>query len=272
MGALLFLGVLALLIFFLFRKPSNQRNWSSDQEILPSISTYGDLVTLHNVRNARYKSTDDYKLQYYNKTFRVSELEKVWLVKEPFGPHLPFKLRAAHVLVSFELSDSSFFSISVEIRKKKGDRFSSIGALKGLFRQFELMYVIADERDVIQLRTNYRKDDVYLYPLRITKETVRDIFSAFQNEVNDLIEHPSFFHTALHNCTTVLIRNLRRNGIALPSWNISYAFPNNIDTLLFSHNVIDTTLSLEEARAHFYITEKAQAADGAEDFSKRIRI
>ena len=263
--------LLGLLVYYYTRKPNHHRDWTEDQQILPSISTYGGLITIHNVRNATYKSKDDYDVRYYDKTFKVGDLESLWLIIEPFGPKLPFNLRAAHVFVSLGLADGSFVSISVEIRKKKGDSFSTRGALNGLLRYYELMYVVADEKDVIQLRTNHREDDVLLYPLDVSKEISQNIFLDFAKEINELYEKPSFFHTITDNCTTILVRNLRKNGIQLPRWNLSYISPAYIDTLFYTQGLIKTNLSLKDARDHFHITKKAQAVNGSSDFSNHIR-
>ncbi|QSH39400.1 DUF4105 domain-containing protein [Candidatus Kaiserbacteria bacterium] len=261
----------AFLMYYYTRKPNHNRNWTPDQQILPSISTYGDLVTIHKVRNATYKSRDDYDVHYYDKTFRTTDLKKLWLIIEPFGPKLPFGLQAAHVFVSFELTDGSFVSVSVEIRKKKGDMFSVGGAINGILRYYELMYVVADEKDVIQLRTNHRKDAVLLYPLELPKETVQNVFKGFTDEINALIENPSFFHTITDNCTTILVRNLRKNNISLPKWSMLYLFPAHLDAVFYSHDLIDTELSLTEAREYFHITKKAQAVNGSSNFSNHIR-
>ncbi|MAJ97223.1 hypothetical protein CL644_02675 [bacterium] len=261
----------AFLIYYYSRKPNHNRNWTLDQKELPSISTYGDLVTIHKVRNATYKNQNDYNVHYYDKTFRITDLKKLWLIIEPFGPTLPFCLQAAHVFVSFELTDGSFVSISVEIRKKEGDMFSIRGAINGILRYYELMYVVADEKDTIQLRTNHRKDDVLLYPLAVPQKTVQNIFKGFVDEINELFEYPSFFHTITHNCTTILVRNFRKNNITLPAWSILYLFPAHVDALFYSQNLIETKLSLKEARKYFHITQVAQKNGDTTDFSKKIR-
>ena len=271
---LLLCSVVTVAVFlasYFTRKPSHDRDWTPDQKVLPSISTYGNVVTVHNIRNATYKNVDTYTVDYYSKTFKRTDIQKLWLALEPFGPELPFGLQAAHVFVSFELLDGSFVSISVEIRKKKGDYFTNRRAINGILRYYELMYVVADEKDVIQLRTNHRKDDVFLYPLRVDEEIVQNIFFAFAEEINELLEKPSFFHTITDNCTTILIRNLRKNGISFPRWHISYLFPSFIDALFYKRNLIDTTLSKEEARNFFHITEKAQNHNGSPHFSNDIR-
>jgi len=270
---LIFIGALLLsfLIYFFIRKPSNNRNWSKDQEILPSVSVYGDFITMHNVRHATYQSRDDYHVDHYDKTFKLSDLKKIWFLVEPFGPKLPLGLRAAHTLISFELQDGSFVSVSAEIRKKHGDVFNGLQSIAGIFREFEIMYVVADERDVIQLRTNHRKDDVRLYPLTIDTKTVQNIFLDYVEEINNLYQSPLFFHTILENCTTTIARHLRENGITLPRWHYTYILPTTLDYLFYKRGLIDTSLSLEDARKYFYITTRAQEIGDVSDFSQQIR-
>lgn len=260
--------LLAFLIYIALRKPSHDRAWSPDQKVLPSISTYGDLVTVHNVRQARYHSVDTYDVAYRDMTFTQDEIEKAWCVIEPFGNWNLFGLKPAHVFLSFELRSGEYLCISPEIRKKKGEKFS---ALKGFFKMYEIMYVLADERDVIQLRTTHRKDAVRLYPLTLSKDHVRALFKDMSQRINEIHTHAVFFNTALHSCTTNLVKHLRNISISLPRFHILYLFPGTLDSLLYTHKLIATTKSLDDAREHFYITEKAQAIGDTENFSQLIR-
>ncbi len=166
--------ILAIILFFLilnlFTKPSNDRNWNDDQAILSYAEINSNLVTIHNIRNFTYASTTSYTANYYDKTFDFNKLQRVWYIVEPFSgipgsahTFLSFEFEGNEVNSSHSSSNPEFVSISVEIRKEKGESFNPI---KGLLNQYELMYVIADERDVIKLRSNYRHDLVYLYPIK----------------------------------------------------------------------------------------------------------
>ena len=108
---------------------------------------------VRNIRNTTYRSTTDYTPAYYDKTFDLDKLTSVWYIVEPFSNWKG----AAHTFLSFGFEDDEYLAISVEIRKEEGEGFS---AFKGLFKQYEVIYVIADERDVITVRTNHRRDDV----------------------------------------------------------------------------------------------------------------
>src|SRR5215217_804857 len=151
----LFVLLVAYVLFVLFTRPRNDRDWSSDQAVLPSATINGPLVTVKNIRNFRYQSADSYTPAYYDKMFNLDDLDSAWFFVEPFG-----KAGAAHTFVSFGFRDKNFVAVSVEIRKEKGESFNPV---QGLLRQYEIMYVIGDERDLVKLRTNYRNDAVHLY-------------------------------------------------------------------------------------------------------------
>ena len=137
-------------------RPSNLRDWSPDQAVLPYAETSGDLVHVHNIRNCRYFSADSFVVQYYDKTYDLRTLETVDFIVVPF-PNLP---RLAHTMLSFGFDGDEHVAVSVEIRREKGETYQF---LRGIMDKYELMYVVGDERDLVKLRTNYRGDDVYLY-------------------------------------------------------------------------------------------------------------
>ena len=132
--------LLPALIVNLITKPSNNRNWNEDQKILPYVDIDDDSILIHNIRNTSYTSTTDYEVKYYDKEFDLNKIKRVWYIVEQFSG-IP---GSAHTFLSFEFENNNYISISVEIRKEKGESYHPV---KGLFNQYELMYVIADERD-----------------------------------------------------------------------------------------------------------------------------
>lgn len=263
---LLGLIILLTLIFItvsLFTTPSHNRDWNIDQAILPYAEINDNLVTIHNVRNFSYESTTSYTPGYYDKTYDLNKIKKVWYMLEPFSG-IP---GSAHTLLSFEFEDDMFVAISAEIRKEKGEGFSPI---KGLFNKFELMYVVADEKDVIKLRSNYRKDDVYVYPAKTTK--ARELFVDMIERVNEIKDKPEFYNTIINNCTTNLVRHV--NTIApgrAPMLTINVVLPAHSDELAYRLGLFDTILSFEEAREHYHINERALKYANSPDFSVKIR-
>jgi len=262
----LLLGFILIEIFLSFKHPSNNRDWNNDQQKLPRAEISGDLVTIKNIRNIEYRATDDYTIHYYDKTYDLRELNKVYFVVEPFSGFVG----AAHTLMSFQFGTSTFVSVSVEIRKEKGESFS---AVKGLFREYELMYVVADERDVIKLRSNYRNDKVYVYPARLSAPSkARDLFLSMLNRANTLAEKPEFYNTLTNTCTTNIVAHINEITPKRVNWlDYRILFPEYSDISAYERGLIDSNLSFEETRAKYLINDRAlQYADDPE-FSLKIR-
>lgn len=274
MGETIFLVFLAVavvigigvIVFLIVTNPSLTRNWSPDQAVMPSIHFLDDeKVRINNIRDIHYRSTRDYDLEFYDRTIDLNDVETAWLAISPFAA-----FGAAHAFVSFGFKDGTYLSISIEIRRKKGKRFTPV---KAFMRQFEMMYVIADESDVIKVRTNRIKYTVRLYPIQAEKARIKAVFLDMLHRADKLGVEPEFYNTLWNNCTTNIIKHTRRfSDKPIPFWDLRYLFPENLDKIAYKLNMIDTHLSYEKAREHFDITEIAQAADDDEDFSKAIRV
>ena len=245
-------------------RPSNDRNWSVDQAILPEAQVNGNLVHIKNIRNFAYRSTEDYTPDYYNKTFDITKLKKVYYIVEPFSDFEG----SAHTFVSFEFEGPEFIAISIEIRKEQGETFS---AFKGLFKRYELMYVIADERDVVKLRSNYRKDQVYIYPIQTTPDRMQKMFLDMVNRANKLKEQPEFYNTLTNTCTTNLANHVNTIAPGRVPLDPRIFLPGYSDKFVYDLGLIDTDLSFEEARTKFHINERAEKHSNSPDFSIKIR-
>ena len=245
------------------RQPSNDREWSEDQKLLPEIEFQGDEITIKNIRNFEYTSETEYVPRYYERTIHLSQIQEVWFIVEPFA-----KLGAAHTFVSFGLNDGTYISVSVEIRKEKGETFS---ALKGILREYELMYVIADEKDVVKLRANYRKDQVYLYPVITTKEKSQELFLALMHRAQDVVAQPEFYNTLDNTCTTNIVSQV--NTIASKPIPMSYKIllPEFSDELAYEHGFFDTSVSLDVLRQRHSINVLSEKYTNDIEYSKRIR-
>lgn len=249
----------------LLTEASNDRDWNIDQAVLPYAEIEGDIVSVHNIRNFSYTSTKEYTPNYYDNTFDLSKLKKVWYVVEPFSG-IP---GSAHTFLSFEFDGDDFVSISVEIRKEKGESYHPV---KGLFNNYELMYVIADERDVIKLRTNFRNDSVYLYPIKVSKEKSRELFLDMIMRTNELKDNPEFYNTITNTCTTNIVSHVNKiSSNKIPMMNMSILFPENSDKLAYELGLIDTELPFSEVRDKYYINDKALRYADDKDFSVKIR-
>ena len=261
---LIFLTILLYAIHGVFSIPRLDRNWTADQQTLPEIHFDNNLVAIKNIRNISYRSIDEYDVSFYDKKIKLDDIKSAWYLVEPFG-----RFGAAHTLASFGFEDGSYIAISAEIRKEAGESFSP---LKGILRNYELTYVIADESDVIKLRTNHRKDEVRLYPIKADKEKIQSVFIDMLKHAQKLAEKPEFYNTITNNCTTNLVRHVRKfSDKNIPWYDLRYLMPEHSDEVAYHAGILDTDLPMDEARQLFSITEKAQHCTDQEDFSACIR-
>lgn len=252
------------IVYALAGRPSNDRDWTPNEAVLPAAEFDGTHVTLRNVRNTTYRSPDDYTPAYYDATFDLTGLRRVWFGVVPFSGSTAL----AHTFLSFEFAGPRFVAISVEARKERGERYHS---LKGLFRRYELMYVVADERDAIGLRTTYRRDAVYLYPMRASAERVRQLFVAMLTRANELRERPRFYHTLTANCTSTIVRHVNSLVPGRVPFSYRWLLPGYADRLAYDLGLIETDLPRDSLRTHFRVTEAAQALADSVAFSTGIR-
>jgi hypothetical protein len=257
--------VLVPILICAVRQPSNNRDWALDQSVLPRVSIHGDQARIRNVRNFRYQSEDRYQASWYDATYDLRELESVWFLVEPFGGWDG----AAHTFVSFGFGEGRYLSISVEIRKEKGERFS---ALRGLLDEYELMYVLGDERDLVLLRSNFRRDDVFLYPVRASHEQMRRMFVEMIGRAEGLARRPEFYNTLTNTCTSNLVRHVNAIVPGRIPLRPGVVFPGYSDRLAWELGLIDTTLTFAQARRHFRINERARRFATDPAFSQRIRV
>jgi hypothetical protein len=256
-----------LLLWWSSIEPSNDRDWQADMARLPHVTREGDMIKVHNIRNFDYRSEFDYTPAWYDKSFDLHKLEGVDLVAVYWmGPAI------AHIFVSFAFAGGDHLAISIEARKEKGEGYST---LKGFFRQYELYYVVADERDVIRLRTNYRRDppeDVYIYRLSgRSLENGRRVLEEYINKINNLNNHPEFYNTLTTNCTTNIWFHSKVNPEHLPfSWKILAS--GYVPEYLYESGMLNNHLPFPDLQRRVHVNARAQAADKAADFSRHIRM
>ena len=192
-------------------QPSNNRDWQPDVAVLPYADITGNQVTIHNIRNCDYRTETDFDVHHYDRTFDLDALRTVDLYLVTWGsPHI------AHTMVSFGFTNGDYVCFSIETRKEKGEDYS---AVKGLFRQFELTYIVADERDLVRLRTNYRQgEEACLYRLQVTPEQGRKLFLDYLRRANELHEHAEWYnahHRQLHDRHPHPARRRRPRAVGL---------------------------------------------------------
>ena len=261
LGALAALFLLVLAWWATFR-PSNDRAWTPDVARLATAEVHGDTLVLHNLRDFDYRSETQFTERWEDRTYDLAKLTGVDLFLSYWGsPDI------AHTIMSWEFSDGQHLAISIETRKERGEEYS---ALRGFFRQYELYYVVADERDVIRLRTNYRDEDVYLYRLRIPVAIARAVLLDYVDTLNDIAERPRFYNALVDNCTTGIRVHVQRVGAARP-WDWRLLVNGRGDEMLYERGVIDTSKPFAELKQASRIAARAKEADLAPDFSQRIR-
>ena len=256
------LPVVAVALWWTSIPPSNTRNWTPDVARTARASFDGNRVTIENIRNFKYRSESDYDQRWETRTYDLDRIRGVDLFLSFWGP-----TQIAHTIASWEFDDGQHLAISIETRKERGESYS---ALRGFFRQYELYYVVADERDLVGLRTNYRGEQVYLYRIRAPASQARALLIDYLAEVNRLADHPRWYNALTQNCTTTIRSHAQNVGAAgRLDWRL---FANgNLDQLLYERGQLDTEIPLVELRASSNITEKAKAAGDSPDFSARIR-
>ena len=256
------LPVVAVALWWASIRPSNTRDWSPDVARTARAAFHGSSVTIQNVRNFKYRSETDYDQRWETRTYNLDRIRGVDLFLSFWGP-----TQIAHTIASWEFDDGQHLAISIETRKEKGESYS---AVRGFFRQYELYYVVADERDLVGLRTNYRGEQVYLYRIRAPASQARALLVDYLNEVNRLMDHPRWYNALTQNCTTA-IRGHAQNAGAGGRLDWRLLANGHLDQLLYERGQINTDLPFAGLRARSNITERAKAADDSPDFSIRIR-
>lgn len=244
-------GVFALLV-----RPSHDRDWVPEQSRMPVATVDGGTLRIADVRNARYRSTREFDLRWEHREYDLGALESAWFLVEPFadwrGP--------AHTFVSFGFRDGRHLAISAEVRKEVGEDYSP---LAGLFRRYELMLVVGDERDLIGLRAAHRRDAVHLYRLNASPAQARALLIALLDRANELAERPAFYNTLTANCTTAIVDavDALAPGVIPFSWRTR--LPGYSDDLAFDLGLIDTDLARGRYREAHRIDGLARDAEVA---------
>lgn len=254
-----FAGVLG---WWLAIPPRNDRDWLLDVARTATAEMKANRVTVHNLRNFDYRSEADFTERWETRSYDLDQLRGFGLFICFWGP-----TAIAHTIASWEFADGPPLAISIETRKEKGETYS---AVRGFFRQFEVYYVVADERDLVRLRTNHRGEQVYLFRIRMSVAQARALLLEYLAELNLLARRPRWYNALTHNCTTGIRYHLKHLGVGQRlDWRI--LANGRLDELLYARGSIDTRLPLAELRRRSAITARAREADQDPRFSTRIR-
>ena len=264
MPAVAYALVVGVIVWWFTITPSNDRNWRPEVAVMPQAFIEGDRVRLTGVRNFDYRSRDDFTVHYEEREIDLSHLVGLDFYVSYFMVGL-----VAHTFVSFTFDNASPLSISIETRPEVGRGFDPIASM---FKQFELIYVVGEERDLVGVRAIYRREAVYLYRLNTSPEDARRLLMVYLTRINELAERPEFYNLFTNSCTVNIVRYANAVG-RKGRFDIRHLFNGLIDSYLYHSGRVDTTEPFDELRRLSLINEAAQAADGAPepDFSRRIR-
>jgi hypothetical protein len=256
-------ALVLILVWWSTIHPSNERDWQPDVARLASAEIQGDKLTVHNVRNLDYRSETDYTVRYEDRTYDLSKLRGLDLFMIYWGSPM-----IAHTIMSWQFEGGRPLAISIETRKQNGQEYS---AIEGFFKQYEIIYVVADERDVVRLRTNYRGEEVYLYRLKTPIPQARALLLDYVRSLNELVDHPQFYNALTDNCTTSIRRHSTHVNPNAPSFDWRLIANGYGDELMYERGNVDTRISFAELRARSRINARAKTADQDPFFSLRIR-
>jgi hypothetical protein len=250
--------------YFGFMTPNPNENWITKHARMPHVEFVGDKVHVRNVRNYTWRTEDDFTPEYLDRVYDVNALSSMYFVLSPIFDLEP----VAHVWVGFGFSDGQHVAISVEARGVKDRPF---GLFQSMFRQFQLIYVVGEERDVVGLRGVTREAEVRFYPIHTTLERKRFLFLDIMRRACALEEHPEFYNLFVNNCMNNVTAHARRlGGRPLPSdWRL--LLTGFSDRLLFEYGYLETDLPFEKARQAFRIDEWMRQTPLDEQFSTRLR-
>jgi hypothetical protein len=253
---------LVVLVWFISIRPSHDRPWRPEVAVLPRAVVDGDRVRITGFRNFDYRSRDDFTERWEEHEVSLSQLTSLdffisyWSV----GP-------VAHTFVSFNFDDAPPVCVSIEIRPEVGENFAPVPAL---FKQFELIYVVGAERDIVGVRASHRNEEVYLYHIRAAPENVRRLFLVYLDRINELADRPEFYNLLTNNCTVNIVRYANAAG-RVGRWDIRHLLNGWADRYLYDAGLVDTSLPFEDLRRRARINDAARAAGDGPDFSRRIR-
>lgn len=262
-GAYLVLFLLVL-AWWSSLKPSMERSWAIENSRIPSVIRSGDLITIQNVRNFHYRTETDFTPAYEDRTYDLQKLHAVDLFISYWGSQA-----IAHTILSFAFTDGQYLAVSIETRKESHETYSAIA---GFFRQYELMYVAADERDLIRLRTNFRNEDVYLYRLAPPPDKLKAVFLDYVKRIESLSRTAEFYNALLQNCTTSIYFSFQV-APPFPPLSLGIILPGYLDQFIWQVSTERklTNLPFEQFREQASISSRARSAPEDASFSRIIR-
>ncbi len=257
-------GLLLVLAWSFGLRPSNDRQWQPDVARTAYATLAGRRVTVHNVRHCEYRSEADFTTRYEDRVYDLDALRSADLFLVDWGLGT-----IAHTMVSFGFATGQYLCFSIETRKEVGEAYS---ATKGFFRNYELIYIAADEQDVVRLRTSFRQNEsVYLYRLRPRNPAaVEGVFLEYLRRLNQLHEQAEWYNALTDNCMTSAYKNMRRHAVHT-QWDWRILANGHAAELAYEEGAICTDLPFSELKKASLVNARALNVNEGGDFSAAIR-
>jgi hypothetical protein len=260
---LVFAGLFAVVVvWYISIQPSHDRSWRPEVAVMPRAFVDGDRIRIKDVRNVDYRTTDDFTVRLEEREVLLSHLTSVDFFVSDW-----MRAPVAHTFVSFNFDNAPPVCISIEARPEIGRGFEPIASI---FKQFGLIYVVADERDLVRVRTNFRHEDVYLYRIQASPESARQLFLVYLERINELADRAEFYQLLSNSCTINIVRYARRAG-KMKQFDIRFWLNGYADRGLYRAGLLNPAIPFAELRRRSWINDVAQAAGDGPDFSERIR-
>lgn len=254
--------IAAIVIYIFSLSPSFEGPWKPEYERLAHVDIQGRTLLVRNIRDKQYKSADKLEHAYIERSFHLDDLKQLWYGVSHFGAH-----GFAHSFLSFEFANDEFLVLSVEARLTPEQSYNPI---VGALRQYNKIFVLSTERDVIGLRSHIRNEKVLLYPTSIgEKEKVEHFLLALLNEVNELYQEPAFYNTLLDNCLSNLLKHTSFHD-EISALDLRVLLPGYSDKLSYELGITPNDISFEEARFRARVRPEVTSID-SEGYSKMIR-
>ena len=242
--------------------PSHDRDWRKDVAVMPHAVIDGDTVRIKDVRDFDYRSRNDFTVRYKEREVSLSHLTGVdfyvsfWM-EGPIG----------HTFLSFTFDNAPPLAVSIETRPEADEGYSPLASM---FKQYELIYIVGDERDLVRLRTNFRDEEVFLYHLNIPPSAARRLFLVYLDRINELHDHAEWYHLLSNSCTINIVRYANVAG-RTGGLDFRHVLNGLIDRYFFETGLVNTSMPFDELRRRSNITEVSRAAGNDDDYSQRIR-
>jgi hypothetical protein len=251
----------ALLVWWTSIHASNDRDWAAAVAHGVTGSVSGDRLIVEHVRNFSWDSETDFVERWEQRTYDLSKLRSLDLYLVYWmGPAI------AHTIMSYGFQDGRHLDFSIEVRRTQNDEYSAIA---GFFKKNELVYIGADERDLLTLRKT-RHEDVRLYRLGTPPARARALLAQYVDQANDLAAHPRFYNTLMTNCTTTIFEMTRAVTSSIPfDWRI--ILTGYLPGYLYKRGAVDTSIPLEELSRRADVNGRIDAGLNEIGFSSSIR-